>query len=310
MTARRTRAALVGVLAVVLVGVLGTAGVLWWTERAEDDATPEVLTAARTAATTFFTLDHTTIEDDLDAMAALSTGEFARTYAAEREDLARQVTSKELSITATVADAGAAVEQLRDDDATVLVAVDATTTSGGTEVGAEGGDEARYRLRVTLALVDDAWLVTDLGQVGLDDDPAAYEAGTVTGAPEGALPAAVDLLPVAFGYDHRTLDDDLAAATAGMTDAFAAEYTATFDGTVRPLATSRKAVAQAHVRAVGLVSSSGPEQAVVLAFLDQVLVSGTGVAAGEEPARVTRTRVLVGLREVDGTWLLASIDPF
>lgn len=147
-------------LAVLLVALLATAGVLWWRQR-EDDPTAAALSSARTAATTFFDLDHTTIEDDLDAMAALTTGSFAESYGEEREKLAEQVTTKKLVITSEIPEQGTAVEYLHDDDAQVLVAVDATTTD---ESGA--AETAHYRIRVVLSQVEDAWLVSGLEQVG------------------------------------------------------------------------------------------------------------------------------------------------
>ncbi|TWH02707.1 hypothetical protein L615_001300000710 [Nocardioides sp. J9] len=147
-------------LAVVLAALLVAAGWLWWSQR--DDGSPAgALSSARTAVTTFFDMDHETIEEDLDAMAALSTGEFAKAYGAEREKLAEQVTTKELVITSTIVEQGTAVEYLHEDHAQVLVAVDATTEDSG---GA--AETAHYRMRVVLDRTDDTWLVSGLEQVG------------------------------------------------------------------------------------------------------------------------------------------------
>ncbi|MBS4752218.1 hypothetical protein KG112_05275 [Nocardioides sp. zg-ZUI104] len=147
-------------LAVLLVALVATAGVLWWRQR-DDDRTAAVLTSARSAAETFFALDHASIEADLDAMAELATGDFAKAYATERERLAEQVRTKKLTITPSIPESGAAVEYLHDDDAQVLVAVDATTTA---ESGA--AQTAHYRMRVVLAETDGRWLVSALEQVG------------------------------------------------------------------------------------------------------------------------------------------------
>lgn len=148
-------------LAVVLVALLAAAATLWWRQRADDDPTAAVLHRAQTAATTFFTLDHATIERDLDAMAELSTGDFADDYAEEREKLADQVKRKQLSVTATVVERGTAVEYLHEDDAQVLVAIDATTSDS-----AGAAETSHYRIRVMLDRVDDGWLVAGLEQVG------------------------------------------------------------------------------------------------------------------------------------------------
>lgn len=170
---------------------------------------------------------------------------------------------------------------------------------------------------VALAGAAVAWLATrsdpDAVRPSVADD-AAHTSGTVIAAPDGALQAVSDLLPTALSYDHARLDDDLEAATAAMTDGFAEEYADTFDATVRPLATSKKAVSEAHVRATGLIRSADADQALVLAYVDQVLVSsadqsGGADQSGAEPVRVSQTRVLVSVRNVDGTWLLDGIDP-
>ncbi|WP_028656247.1 hypothetical protein [Nocardioides sp. J54] len=139
-------------------------------------------------------------------------------------------------------------------------------------------------------------------------EDASYTAGTVPTAPEGSLQAVADLLPTALSYDHGDLDASLAAATATMTSAFAKDYTTTFEATVRPLATSKGAVSEAHVRAAGLVRSADDDQAVALAFVDQVLVSSKGQAA-DQPVKVSQVRVLVGVRKVDGEWRIDSVDP-
>lgn len=141
------------------------------------------------------------------------------------------------------------------------------------------------------------------------DDAGGYTAGTVPGAPDGSLQAVADLLPTALSYDYSRLDDDLAAATAVMTDDFAQEYTDTFEATVRDLAASKKAVSKAHVRAAGLIEAGdgggSADSATVLAFVDQVLVGSKGKA----PVRVSQVRVLVTVQRVDGSWRLSAIDP-
>ncbi|MBM9461127.1 hypothetical protein JK386_14590 [Nocardioides sp. zg-536] len=165
---------------------------------------------------------------------------------------------------------------------------------------------------VVLAATAVGWLATRTDadpvrpEVGED---ARYRAGTVPTAPDGAVQAVAEALPEALGYDHTRLDDDLAEAKAVMTPAFSEEYATTFDATVRPLATSKQAVSEAHVRAAGVVSSSGDDAAVVLAYVDQVLLSSAALKKKAEPVEVSQTRVLVGVRRVEDRWLLDSVDP-
>lgn len=156
---RRHRVWVIG-LAVLLVALLATSAVLWQRQR-DDDRSPAVLSSATTAVTTFFSLDHSTIEQDLDAMAALTTGDFAKAYGEQRDALAEQVTTKQLVVSATVLDDAVALEYVHEDDAQVLVAVDTTTTD---EQGAASVDH--YRMRVVLVRSDDAWKVSDLEQIG------------------------------------------------------------------------------------------------------------------------------------------------
>lgn len=161
MTTRLSRA-LPAALAVVLVALLGASAWLWYDGR-ESDRSAAASTTARTAASTFFTLDAADVDATVDAMLALSTGEFRTDYEAQRDRLVEEVESKGLKVTADVPDNGAALEFLDGDRAQVLVAVDATTTlpDGGTETN-------NYRVRVRLSWVDDeaAWRVSGLEQVG------------------------------------------------------------------------------------------------------------------------------------------------
>ncbi len=286
-------------LATLVVIALGISVVVWWQQRVDDDPTAAVLSSARTAAATFFDLDHATIEEDLDAMAALSTGAFADDYAAERESLAQNVIAKSLTVSATIDDEGTALESLDGEQAQVLVAVDATTTAP------HGGEETtQYRIRVALTHENDAWLVTSLAEVGQASATDATPRGT---ASDDAVRAALNALPITLSYDHSRLDENLTAAMATLTDSYAAEYAPTFEATARPLATSAKAIAEAHVQAAGLVNVEGDE-ALVLAFVDQVLLSSKGLKKNE-PVKVTQTRVLVTLRAVDGAWRIDGIDP-
>lgn len=165
---------------------------------------------------------------------------------------------------------------------------------------------------VLLAGVLTAWLATrpspSAHRPALDEK-AAYTAGTVEQAPDGSLQAVADLLPVVLGYDHRTLDEDLAAAKAALAGDYAREYETTFEATVRPLATSARSASQAQVRAVGLVSTPGEDEAVVLAFVDQVLVTSKKAKATQDPVKVSQVRVRVSVQRGDEGWRISGIDP-
>lgn len=149
---------IMALLAVALVALLATSTWLWWSERTDIDHGAAV--TARQQAINFFSLDHRHIDDDLDRVLALSTGEFKQQYAQQRERVKDGVTKQKLIVSATVPDGATAVEYQHDDAAKVLVAVDATT-KGKTE-----SETNRYRVRVALRRVEDRWLVSEINQVG------------------------------------------------------------------------------------------------------------------------------------------------
>ncbi|WP_148614200.1 cbb3-type cytochrome c oxidase subunit II [Nocardioides rubriscoriae] len=131
---------------------IGNAG---WTE----DSAGRAVVAARTAATTYFTLDHRTIKADMAAMRALGTPGFVDEYDARAKTLAERIVAQDLVLSARLPRDGTATEYLVTDRAVVLVSVDVTTA----RVGAEG--TTRYRTRVGLDLVDGRWLVASLDEV-------------------------------------------------------------------------------------------------------------------------------------------------
>lgn len=164
------------VLAVLLVAVLATALILLkdrrdaaeieplrpadigndgWTE----DRAGRAVVAARTAAATYFTLDHLTVADDMDEMRALGTDEFVDEYDAAARSLAERITTDRLTLSAVLPAEGTATEFLVTDRAQVLVSVDVTTASD------EGQRTTRYRTRVALDLVEGDWLVSALDEV-------------------------------------------------------------------------------------------------------------------------------------------------
>jgi hypothetical protein len=141
------------------------------------------------------------------------------------------------------------------------------------------------------------------------DTSSGYRPGTVTEDLDGATEAAVRTLPLALGYDYRSLAKGLDRATTQMTDGFAQEFRRTFNGSAAKLARSKKAVTRATVRAAGIVRASDKE-ATCLVYVDQVLVSSATLKDSEAPVRVSQNRVLVGLVRSGDAWKVDSIRPF
>jgi hypothetical protein len=157
MTHRVTRV-VPAVLAAALVALLAASTWLWWDRRSEADPAAEVI--ARRQAINFFSLDYRHIDADLDRVLALSTGEFRKQYADQRDRVRQGVAKQKLVVTAEVPESGTALEYQHDDAAQVLVAVDATTS------GRTVKETNRYRVRLGLRKVDGQWLVSQINQVG------------------------------------------------------------------------------------------------------------------------------------------------
>lgn len=137
----------------------------------------------------------------------------------------------------------------------------------------------------------------------------SYTVGTIAGEADQAVQSAVDVLPAALSFDFRSLDESLSSATAGMTESFAEEFSATFDKTARPMAEDKSAVTNTLVRGAGLVRLDG-ERAVCLVYVDQVLVSSDTAKNKPLPVQVSQNRVTVDLVRVDGDWKVDGITPF
>lgn len=142
-------------------------------------------------------------------------------------------------------------------------------------------------------------------RVGAD---GAYRVGSIEGEDTGPVAAAVAAVPLALSYDHRRLEENLAAATSRMTAEFAEDYRTTFDASVRPLARKERAVTEARVRAAGLFERDGDE-AVCLVFVDQALVASAALAHGKQPVKIGQNRVLVRLVKVGNGWKVDDIQP-
>lgn len=138
----------------------------------------------------------------------------------------------------------------------------------------------------------------------------SYQLGSLPNAEAAAaLKVAVATLPIAVSYDHRSLDESLAKATASMTPRFAAEFRKIFDQTTRPKALKEKAITSALVRGAGVVDPVRDAEVTCLIYLDQVLVASTSKKA-DSPLKVTQNSVRVKLQKTDGTWKVDGIEPF
>lgn len=158
-------------LAAVLLALLVTSVVLFLSRDdvvTRDDAVGSpggaslgMVVAAQQAATAFFSLDYRHVQDDVDAVLMLATGDFKKQYAEQSAGVVKDVTAKKLVTVATVPEDGLAVEHSLGDQGQVLVAIDVTKTQGSAKPVVQ-----RNRARITLSRIDGAWLVSNIQEVG------------------------------------------------------------------------------------------------------------------------------------------------
>lgn len=115
-----------------------------------------------------------------------------------------------------------------------------------------------------------------------------------------AVAAAESVAVTLTSYDHARLQEDFAAATANMTEAFRADYTTTTE-VFRQLIASLHAKATATILNVGLVSY-GDGRAEVLVFVDQTVTNDNLKAP-----RIDRSRMRLTLEKHDGRWLVSGV---
>lgn len=124
-----------------------------------DTPAQQAVARARLAARSYFTLDHTTIEADMERFRALGTPAFVEEYDRLMRSLSRQVVSRQLRLEAFLPETGVATEYLSGNAAQLLVSVDVTTSRG------VQSRTAPYRTRVVLQRVDDQWMVAGVEEV-------------------------------------------------------------------------------------------------------------------------------------------------
>jgi hypothetical protein len=139
--------------------------------------------------------------------------------------------------------------------------------------------------------------------------PGAYRVASLAGPGGPAVEAVAAALPVVLGYEVGRLDEDLAAARALMTRSFARRFTASFDESARTFARRQQATVEASVRGAGLVRVVDDTTVLTLAYVDQVLVGGRSIEAGDSPRVLARYRVLVRLVTDGDGWRIDDMSP-
>lgn len=122
---------------------------------------------------------------------------------------------------------------------------------------------------------------------------------TARGAVQAASDGAVAVL--SYSYDH--LNRDFNNAKSHLSGDFLAYYRKFSDDVVGPTAQQGQLTATAKVIRAA-VSELHPDSAIVLVFVDQTTTS----VQKKDPEK-TQSAVLVTLKKVDGSWLIAKFDP-
>jgi Mce-associated membrane protein len=164
ITARpaRRRLTVWAAIVVIVCALTATAvqGWQWDQQRRLETARQQALAAARQTTVNFVTISAASVDRDLRRVADGATGDFKDEFTRSMPQVRAAVVENKVDSQGTVL--RAAVVSADRTNAVVLVAVDATVRN----VNAPDGRLAHYRIRVNLALVEDAWLVSTLEFVG------------------------------------------------------------------------------------------------------------------------------------------------
>lgn len=203
-----------------------------------------------------------------------------------------------------------------DVDETVEHSADTETTDEAAEVEESADEDAdenppagKTRRRSGRALVTAAvlafvllaasagltsWLYVNDYRPDQETDPAAAQV---------ALDAAKTGTVALLSYSPESLDQDFANAKSKLTGDFLSYYTQFTEQIVTPAAREKSVkTAASVVRAA--VSEIAPDTAEVLVFINQTTTSK------ENPdGAFAASSVKVGLKKIDGNWLIDSFDP-
>ena len=155
---RRPSLPLVPVLSILLVLLLGAGAFLWFTRAEPSSVTTadyvEALQAARSNVVDFTSFDHLTLDDDIEQIRRVSTGDLRDEAVDRLESSRQQITESEAIASTEVVDAG--VTRVNGDEATVLLVIQTTTETNASEQAAV----VKYRIEVEMQKDGDRWVLT------------------------------------------------------------------------------------------------------------------------------------------------------
>ena len=151
---------LVPVLSALLVLLLAAAAFLWFT-RPEPSAIRtadyvEALQAARSGIVDLTSFDHLTLDDDIEQIRRVTTGDLREEAVAELEGNRDQLIESEAIVNTEVV--GAGVTRADGEAATVVMVVQATQESAASPQA----EVVRYRIQVELTRESDRWVLSGI----------------------------------------------------------------------------------------------------------------------------------------------------
>ena len=158
---------LVPTLAVLLVLLLGGIAFLWLT-RPETSAVRtgdyvEALQAARSGVVDLTSFDYLTLDDDIEQVRRVATGDLRDEAAAELDGRRDVITQAEAVVNTEVV--GAGVTRADEASATVLLVIQSTQESNASDQA----QVVRYRIEVELEKSDGRWLLSGIKGTGTDE---------------------------------------------------------------------------------------------------------------------------------------------
>ncbi len=147
-------------LQVLLVLLLAALAFLWSTRpepsAVRTDDYVDALQAARSGIVDLTSFDHLTLDDDIEQIRRVTTGDLREESVAELEDNRDQLVESQAIVNTEVV--GAGVTRAADGDATVVLVIQSTQESAANPQA----QIVRYRIEVTLEKSDGRWLLSGI----------------------------------------------------------------------------------------------------------------------------------------------------
>ncbi len=123
-------------------------------------------------------------------------------------------------------------------------------------------------------------------------------------ARSAAVGSAQSTLETLLSYDYKTYDAHVEQVKPQLTAPFLDQFSAVAGTDLKTLATTNQTVVQARVYNLGVMDTT-TDTVRVLAFVNQA----TTTKAKPDPS-IDQNRVIATMKQVDGRWLVSSLDAF